>query len=76
MTDKEIIEALMPLEDKMIQYATTSSVMLTQDDIKLMKEVYAHYNNLAGGQLPTIFNTGCSSCIKQVLSYYITFYFK
>ncbi|WP_121811030.1 hypothetical protein [Mucilaginibacter kameinonensis] len=76
MSKEEIIEALKPLENKMKQYAETASVMLKHDEIKLMIDAYPHYNILTGGQLPAVFNTGCSSCVKQVLSYYISFYFK
>ncbi|MGF7075316.1 hypothetical protein [Mucilaginibacter sp. 3215] len=76
MTNNNIKDALKPLEYKMKQYIKTNTVMLTSAEITLMKEVYPHYNKLAGGQLPTVFNTGCSSCVKQVFSYYISFYFR
>jgi hypothetical protein len=74
MTKQDFIKELSVLEDKMNQYATTQKVQLTSNDMQLLVKLYPTFQALSGGQLPQVFNTGCSSCVGQVFSYYISFY--
>lgn len=76
MSDKDLIQALSGLESKMIKYTATQSVLLSAAELQLMQKIYPEMQKRSMNQLPRVFNTGCSTCIKEVLSVYISFYFR
>jgi len=76
MSDKELINELTILDTKFCQYAVTGKVPLKAAEIQLLKKLYPELQLRAQGQLPQVFNTGCSSCVEIAFNTFMGYYFK
>lgn len=76
MNDKELVDKLKPLKNRMIQFAASGGRILTANYVQLMKDVYLESQIRILNQLPRTFNASCSSCIKNTFEIYSSWYFK
>jgi len=74
MTDKELLQALEPLKDKIEQFTATASGSLSPDEVQLMKVLYPELQERAMNQLPRVFNASCGSCIRETFGIYCSWY--
>jgi hypothetical protein len=76
MKDKELINQLTVLDAKFNQYAESGKVLLKAGELQLLKKLYPELQLRAQGQLPQVFNTGCSSCVEIAFNTFMGYYFK
>jgi hypothetical protein len=69
MTEKEIYAKLLQMEDRLLFFNRYGEVILLQDDLEILRELYKIY-------FPQFskLNTSCSSCIKDMLNVCISRY--
>ncbi len=73
-TDKELLEALSPLEDKMTRFTTTGGGSLGSGEVQLLSQLYLDLQERAQGQLPRTFCTSCSTQIRDAFTIFSSWY--
>jgi hypothetical protein len=76
ITDRELLTAVQPLQNKMIQFTATSTGQLTAGEVQLMKVYYSDLQERANGQMPRVFNSSCGSCIRDTFAIYASWYMR
>lgn len=69
MTERELYDELLKLEDKLLFFNQYNEVTLEQDDFAILEKLYRVYFNKF-----SIFNKTCSSCVKELLHVCISRY--
>jgi len=76
ISDKQLLEALEPLENKMIQFTANSSGQLTAGEVQLMKVHYPDIQERANGQMAKTFCTTCGASIRDTFTIYSSWYLR
>ena len=76
MSDKELLKALEPLEDKFNEFSKYDGCQLSAGEVQLLKQLYPELQSRAQGGLPRVFTSSCSSCVKSVFGVYTSWYLR
>jgi hypothetical protein len=75
-TDKELLQALQPLEEKFKEFEKSDGCQLGAGDVQLLKQLYPDMQQRAMGAMPRVFTSSCSSCVKEVFRVYTSWYLR
>ena len=76
MSDKELLKALEPLEEKFKEFAKFDGCQLGAGEVQLLKQLYPNLQERAQGGLPRVFTSSCATCVKEVFRVYTSWYLR